>query len=149
MQSCIKMNHGSRLGLRGCLSRPSSTFLKYQVGCLAPLTMSLHWKRPFGSLSRALSHLSPPSLGSQGLAHNSNTQGVWRSTVKQLRREVKNAQTSQVQKELLQGSQKVVALAILSNGVMFSGKLIAAIQSGSASLFSEALHSLADSKAVT
>eukprot|EP00842_Homolaphlyctis_polyrhiza_P002815 jgi/Hompol1/3534/HPOL_003270-RA len=47
-------------------------------------------------------------------------------------------------KEALEGSQKVVALAITSNLVMFSAKLFGALQSGSASMLSEAIHSLAD-----
>ncbi|KAI8822212.1 cation efflux family-domain-containing protein [Fimicolochytrium jonesii] len=47
-------------------------------------------------------------------------------------------------KRTLQGSQKVVGLAMISNIALFSGKLYAAWQSGSASMFSEALHSLAD-----
>ncbi|KAI8805847.1 cation efflux protein [Cladochytrium replicatum] len=47
-------------------------------------------------------------------------------------------------KETLHGSQKVVALAITSNLIMFSGKMFSALQSGSASMFAEALHSLAD-----
>ncbi|KAI9099761.1 cation efflux family-domain-containing protein [Phlyctochytrium arcticum] len=45
---------------------------------------------------------------------------------------------------MLQGSQKVVAVAMVSNMALFSGKFYAAIQSGSASMFSEALHSAAD-----
>ncbi|KAJ3089648.1 hypothetical protein HK102_005866 [Quaeritorhiza haematococci] len=47
-------------------------------------------------------------------------------------------------RETLEGSQKVVRLAIMSNFIMFGGKLYAATISGSASMFSEALHSLAD-----
>ena len=71
-------------------------------------------------------------------------QGEWRSALKQLRRDVKIAESTQISITTLQGSQKVVALAILSNGIMFTGKMMAAVQSGSASMFSEALHSLAD-----
>lgn len=48
------------------------------------------------------------------------------------------------QQRQMQGSQKVVTLAITSNLVMMCGKMYAAYQSGSASMFSEALHSIAD-----
>ncbi|KAJ3031553.1 UNVERIFIED_CONTAM: hypothetical protein HDU68_002651 [Siphonaria sp. JEL0065] len=44
----------------------------------------------------------------------------------------------------LEGSHKVVMLAMASNGTMFVAKLYAAVVSGSASMFAEALHSLAD-----
>lgn len=44
----------------------------------------------------------------------------------------------------LAGSAKVVGVAIGTNLIMFSGKLYGAISSGSASMFAESLHSLAD-----
>jgi zinc transporter 9 len=68
----------------------------------------------------------------------------WRSAVKQLRRVVKDAETSQARHNVLKESKKVVGLAIISNGFLFAGKMYAAVQSGSSSMFSEALHSLAD-----
>jgi zinc transporter 9 len=68
----------------------------------------------------------------------------WRSAVKQLRRVVKEAETNQARHSVLLESQKVVGLAIISNGCLFTGKMYAAVQSGSSSMFSEALHSLAD-----
>ncbi|KAJ3393691.1 hypothetical protein HDU92_007591 [Lobulomyces angularis] len=61
-----------------------------------------------------------------------------------MRRDVTMVEGNLQRKETLEGSQKVVAFAITSNFLMFSGKLYAAIVSGSSSMFSEALHSLAD-----
>ncbi len=139
-----KMHQGrlGRLGVFGTLPwSPVHSRLTFKLG-LWPSVTGERLLRPFGITPR-LGH-PLPGEGPERL-WTASTQGEWRSTVKQLRREVKNAETSQIQKELLEGSRKVVGLAILSNGVMFTGKLVAAIQSGSASLFSEALHSLADS----
>ncbi|KNC97037.1 cation diffusion facilitator family transporter [Spizellomyces punctatus DAOM BR117] len=70
--------------------------------------------------------------------------GEYKSQVRQLKREVTEVKSKINRKKTLQGSQKVVGLAMMSNIALFSGKLYAAIQSGSASMFSEALHSLAD-----
>ncbi|KAL2911100.1 hypothetical protein HK105_209445 [Polyrhizophydium stewartii] len=70
--------------------------------------------------------------------------GEWKSRVKQLRREVTEVESKNIRKNQLEGSQRVVILAITSNMIMFLAKLYGAIQSGSASMFSEALHSLAD-----
>ncbi|KAJ1545804.1 hypothetical protein HK096_005955 [Nowakowskiella sp. JEL0078] len=82
--------------------------------------------------------------------------GEWKSKIKQLKRAANEvmhirilmvvallfeADSIEVRKEMLHGSQKVVALAITSNLIMFSGKLYAALISGSSSM---ALHSLAD-----
>jgi hypothetical protein len=71
-------------------------------------------------------------------------QGEWRSKVKNLRRRISAEQSDTRRKTTLEGSQKVVALAITSNAIMFSGKLYGAIMSGSASMYAESLHSLAD-----
>ncbi|KAH9250547.1 hypothetical protein BASA81_011653 [Batrachochytrium salamandrivorans] len=70
--------------------------------------------------------------------------GEWKSRVKQLRREVTEVDQKNQRKHQLEGSQKVVLLAISSNLIMFFAKLYGAINSGSASMYSEALHSLAD-----
>ncbi|KAI8924954.1 hypothetical protein BC831DRAFT_462989 [Entophlyctis helioformis] len=70
--------------------------------------------------------------------------GEWKSRVRQMRRDVTEVEIKNQRKEVMEGSQKVVALAITSNLIMFMGKLYGAMQSGSASMFSEALHSLAD-----
>jgi hypothetical protein len=88
--------------------------------------------------------------------------GFAKSREKQLKRLEKEATAKQVRKEVLQGSHKVVALAITrylviywhlekfnyknvrSNALMFMAKLYAATISGSASMFAESLHSLAD-----
>lgn len=85
-----------------------------------------------------------PLKASHKLNKNTTLPAEWRSAVKQFRRVVKDAETSQARHSILLESQKVVGLAILSNGCLFSGKMYAAIQSGSSSMFSEALHSLAD-----
>ncbi|KAI8614219.1 cation efflux family-domain-containing protein [Chytriomyces sp. MP71] len=71
-------------------------------------------------------------------------EGKWRSRLKQLRRESIEARAKTSTHENLEGSHKVVLLAMTSNGLMFSAKLYAAAVSGSASMFAEALHSLAD-----
>ncbi|XJO76598.1 hypothetical protein BDV3_007103 [Batrachochytrium dendrobatidis] len=70
--------------------------------------------------------------------------GEWKSRVKQLRREVTEVEHKNQRKHQLKGSQKVVLLAISSNLIMFFAKSYGAITSGSASMYSEALHSLAD-----
>ena len=77
-------------------------------------------------------------------SQNNNFIGDWRSKIKQMRRDVTNVEASILRKETLESSQKVVALAIGSNLIMFSGKLYAASVTQSYSMFSEALHSLAD-----
>ncbi|KAJ3007614.1 hypothetical protein HKX48_009014 [Thoreauomyces humboldtii] len=68
----------------------------------------------------------------------------YKSQIRQMKREATEVKSKVRRKKTLQGSQKVVALAMVSNVALFSGKLYAAIQSGSSSMFSEALHSLAD-----
>ena len=109
-------------------------FIQYRLLSSAP---SARPRRPLPvTLSKQFIQTSTPSTRT--------AQGEWRSTIKFLRRQAKKEETSQLQKETLASSQKVVGLAILSNGIMFSSKLVAAIHSGSASMFSEALHSLAD-----
>lgn len=70
--------------------------------------------------------------------------GEWKSKLKQMRREVTQVEQNITRKETLEGSQKVVAFAITSNLILFSAKMYAAVVSGSSSMFSEALHSLAD-----
>jgi hypothetical protein len=70
--------------------------------------------------------------------------GEWRSKVKNLRRRIVKDEDSSKRKDVLEGSLKVVGLAICSNGLMFGAKTYGAIQSGSASMYAEALHSLAD-----
>ena len=70
--------------------------------------------------------------------------GLWRSKVKRLRRKRTHQDDTLNRKTTLQGSQKVVGMAITSNLLMFGGKLYGALASGSASMFAEALHSLAD-----
>ncbi|KAL3897314.1 MAG: hypothetical protein SGCHY_003501 [Lobulomycetales sp.] len=70
--------------------------------------------------------------------------GEWKSRLRQMRREVTMVEQNISRKNTLESSQKVVALAITSNAILFSSKLYAAIASGSPSMFSEALHSLAD-----
>lgn len=57
--------------------------------------------------------------------------------MKQMKREIKEVEGNIQRKETLQGSAKVVAFAITSNLIMFTGKLYAAFQSGSSSMFSE------------
>ena len=70
--------------------------------------------------------------------------GAWKSRVKHLKRQVTSLEYMESRKEAMEGSKKLVGLAIASNMLMFSGKMYGAVQSGSASMFSEALHSLAD-----
>ncbi|KAJ3069712.1 hypothetical protein HDU98_007217 [Podochytrium sp. JEL0797] len=71
-------------------------------------------------------------------------EGKWRSKLKQLKRESLNENYNEEKTKSLEGSNKVVLLAMTSNACMFSAKLYAAVLSGSASMFAEALHSLAD-----
>ncbi|KAJ3230883.1 hypothetical protein HDU81_004158 [Chytriomyces hyalinus] len=78
------------------------------------------------------------------VADEADYEGKWRSRLKQLRRESLNERSKANHNENLEGSHKVVLLAMTSNFCMFSAKLYAAIVSGSASMFAEALHSLAD-----
>ncbi|KAI8836712.1 cation efflux family-domain-containing protein [Chytriomyces cf. hyalinus JEL632] len=78
------------------------------------------------------------------LGDEADYEGKWRSRLKQLRRESLNEKSKANHNENLEGSHKVVLLAMTSNFCMFSAKLYAAIVSGSASMFAEALHSLAD-----
>ncbi|TPX78305.1 hypothetical protein CcCBS67573_g00422 [Chytriomyces confervae] len=77
-------------------------------------------------------------------SNEADYEGKWRSRLKQLRRESLNEKSKANHNENLEGSHKVVLLAMTSNFCMFSAKLYAAIVSGSASMFAEALHSLAD-----
>lgn len=72
------------------------------------------------------------------------SQGEWRSKVKNLRRRISIEEDTTKKKLTLETSQKVVALAISTNALMFSGKLYGAIVSGSASMYAESLHSFAD-----
>ncbi|KAJ3028910.1 UNVERIFIED_CONTAM: hypothetical protein HDU68_000607 [Siphonaria sp. JEL0065] len=71
-------------------------------------------------------------------------EGKWRSRLRTLKRESMQEEFNAEKTKGLEGSHKVVMLAMASNGTMFVAKLYAAIVSGSASMFAEALHSLAD-----
>ncbi|KAJ1561802.1 hypothetical protein HK405_002812, partial [Cladochytrium tenue] len=64
-------------------------------------------------------------------------EGEIRSRIKQLKREVTEAESKTMRREALEGSHKVVALAMTSNGFMFAAKLYGAFVSGSASMFAE------------
>ncbi|TPX56370.1 hypothetical protein PhCBS80983_g04583 [Powellomyces hirtus] len=85
-----------------------------------------------------------PYSNHRAVDSNAADLGEYKSQVRQLKREVTEVKQRASRKKILQGSQKVVALAMVSNVALFSGKLYAAGVSGSASMFSEALHSLAD-----
>ncbi|XP_070554265.1 proton-coupled zinc antiporter SLC30A9, mitochondrial-like isoform X2 [Ptychodera flava] len=73
---------------------------------------------------------------------------VYKEHVFLLKKAIKEHQqfygTSQPKASMLQGSGRVVLTAITINALNFVGKLIAWLFSGSASMFSEAIHSLAD-----
>ncbi|KAJ3173554.1 hypothetical protein HDU88_002640 [Geranomyces variabilis] len=79
-----------------------------------------------------------------GASRQSEAAAQYRSEVRSLKREVSEVKCRVNRKRTLEGSQKVVAVAMVSNMVLCAGKSYAAMQSGSASMFSEALHSFAD-----
>lgn len=86
----------------------------------------------------------PGNIQYRGISSQSTIKGVWRSKLKNIRRAIVHEEDTVQRKALLEGSQKVVALAIISNFLMFGSKMYAATSSGSASMFAEAAHSLAD-----
>ncbi|TPX45862.1 hypothetical protein SeMB42_g03876 [Synchytrium endobioticum] len=85
-----------------------------------------------------------PPTNAQNTIAIENWVGEWKSQIKRMRREVKLSKVKSDRKRSLQSSAKVVAFAISTNLIMFTAKLYAAISSGSASMYSEALHSFAD-----
>ncbi|KAJ3356826.1 hypothetical protein HDU83_009638 [Entophlyctis luteolus] len=110
------------------------------------LVRTQHNIEPWSSeLPRNLSIYSRPrqrffSLGEESLDY----EGKWRSRLKQLKRESMNQNFKENRTKDLEGSHKVVLLAVSSNACMFIAKLYAATTSGSAAMFAESLHSLAD-----
>jgi zinc transporter 9 len=70
--------------------------------------------------------------------------GEWKSKQKQRVRRENDSEEKKVRKVALEGSFKVVAFAMTNNILMFIAKLYGAIFSHSASMLSEAIHSLAD-----
>ncbi|TPX31095.1 hypothetical protein SmJEL517_g05485 [Synchytrium microbalum] len=73
-----------------------------------------------------------------------NWVGEWKSQARKKNRAAQDGIGKTERKKTLEGSARVVALAITTNLIMFTGKLYGAMSSGSASMYSEALHSLAD-----
>jgi len=70
--------------------------------------------------------------------------GEWKSKQKQRKRIENDREEKRIRKIALEGSFKVVAFAMINSILMFIAKLYGAIFSHSASMFSEAIHSLAD-----
>jgi zinc transporter 9 len=70
--------------------------------------------------------------------------GEWKSKQKQRVRRENDREEKKIRKIALEGSFKVVAFAMTNSILMFVAKLYGAILSHSASMFSEAIHSLAD-----
>jgi len=70
--------------------------------------------------------------------------GEWKSKQKQRVRRENDREEKKIRKIALEGSFKVVAFAMINSILMFVAKLYGAILSHSASMFSEAIHSLAD-----
>eukprot|EP00833_Pecoramyces_ruminatium_P000431 jgi/Orpsp1_1/1174463/evm.model.c7180000050219.2 len=70
--------------------------------------------------------------------------GEWKSKQKQRVRRENDREEKKIRKVALEGSFKVVAFAMINSILMFIAKLYGAIFSHSASMFSEAIHSLAD-----
>ncbi|OUM65835.1 hypothetical protein PIROE2DRAFT_59751 [Piromyces sp. E2] len=70
--------------------------------------------------------------------------GEWKSKQKQRKRIENDREEKKIRKIALEGSFKVVAFAMINSTLMFIAKLYGAIFSHSASMFSEAIHSLAD-----
>jgi len=70
--------------------------------------------------------------------------GEWKSKQKQRKRIENDREEKKIRKVALEGSFKVVAFAMINNILIFIAKLYGAIFSRSASMFSEAIHSLAD-----
>jgi len=70
--------------------------------------------------------------------------GEWKSKQKQRKRIENDREEKKIRKVALEGSFKVVAFAMINNILIFIAKLYGAFLSRSASMFSEAIHSLAD-----
>lgn len=63
--------------------------------------------------------------------------GEWKSFRKHQNRDALEAERQKQRREVLQGSARVVAVAIVSNLCLFGAKSAAAVHTGSASMLSE------------
>ncbi|KAJ3111054.1 hypothetical protein HK100_002828, partial [Physocladia obscura] len=130
------------MGILGGINRDSSIDIRNTNISIR----TANFQQSFRMIHSQTSAMSRPQPRQRffSLGEDFDYEGKWRSRVKQLKRESINQNFAASKTKDLEGSHKVVLLAVTSNACMFCAKLYAASISGSASMFAESLHSLAD-----